>query len=178
MPFKVIVIGCGLAGALLGNGLLHAGIDFDIYEDDEQQAPRDGFQIRLGSPALRGFKACLSESQCSSLYEKFGRSGGMVPSAPTLYDSQLNTLLDLTKFPAYSKSAPICRAVLRSFLREPLERQRRVHFGKRFVNYWIVKDDHGHATVRVSFQDGSEEGCDLLISAEGSRSLVWWQILL
>lgn len=173
MAFKVIIIGCGLAGALLGNGLLHADVDFEVYESDGADSKRDGYQMRLGAPALRGFKACLSEEQQAELYTKFGRSGGVILSAPILYDTQLNELLNLTKFPAYTKSAPINRVVLRDFLRAPLDDAGKVKYEKKFAAFNIVKSPEvGRNRIRVSFADGSTADSDLLISAEGSRSLV------
>ena len=58
-PFKVIIAGGGLAGSLLARGLERHGIDFVVYERDEENAKREGYQIRLGSAALTGFRACL-----------------------------------------------------------------------------------------------------------------------
>ena len=117
MPsFKVIIIGGGLAGALLGNGLVNKGIDCTIYEKDVRGSTREGYQIRLGAAALIGFRACLTKSQLDVLIKKFGRSGGFTLSAPILYDHNMLCQLDLTKFPAYTKSAPINRVVLRNFL--------------------------------------------------------------
>ncbi|CAK7215964.1 hypothetical protein SBRCBS47491_002670 [Sporothrix bragantina] len=174
-PFKVIIIGCGLAGGLLGNGLLHNGVDFVIYESDQPSAKRDGYQIRLGAHAVRGFKACLTEEQQNALFKMFGRSGGVLPSAPILYDTQFQPLLDLTKFPAYTKSAPINRVVLRDYLQEKLVAAGRVHFGKSFTGYEVVEGD-GASRIKVMFADGTADECNLLVSAEGSRSRINRQI--
>ena len=179
MPFKVIIIGAGLAGSLLANGLqLHSdsGIDFAIYESDERGSRREGYQIRMGAPALMGFRSCLTQEQQDRLYKLFGRSGGLISSAPILYDTHLNTLLDLTKFPAYTKSAPINRIVLREFLHEPLNQVNKITYEKKFKSYTIIEHPGKITKVRVSFADGSTDECDLLISAEGSRSLVNSQI--
>lgn len=48
MNFKVIVIGGGLAGSLLTNGLLNNGVEAKLYERDAANSKRDGYQIRLG----------------------------------------------------------------------------------------------------------------------------------
>lgn len=115
-PFKVIIIGGGLAGSLLANGLQLHDIDFMVYERDVKESNRKGYQIRLGASALVGFRACLEKERMDLLMKKFGRSGGVISSAPILYSTKLETLLDLTKFPAYEKSAPINRVILRDFL--------------------------------------------------------------
>lgn len=112
MTFKVLIIDGGLAGSLLADGLLYADMKFEVHESEERESTRAGYQIRLGAPALRGFKARLDGDQQTSLYKRFGRSGGVLSSAPILYDTQLNTLLDMTKFPASTKSAPISRLLL------------------------------------------------------------------
>lgn len=172
--FKVIIIGAGLAGSLLGNGLLHNDVDFVIYESDPEHAQREGYQIRLGAPSIAGFKACLQEDQLAKLYPMFGRSGGMISSAPVLYDHKLNLLLDLTKFPAYTKSAPINRAILRDFLAQPVAAAGKIKYGKRFTGYNTVRI-RSVTKIRASFDDGTEVECDLLISAEGTRSKVFME---
>ncbi|KAL1887285.1 hypothetical protein Sste5346_010316 [Sporothrix stenoceras] len=174
--FKVIVIGGGMAGLLLGNGLERHGIDFTLFEADPETSERDGYQIRLGAPAISGFNACLDDESRMSLYPKFGYSGGVVSSAPILYDARLRVLLDLTKFPAYTKSAPITRAALRDHLAAPLRQAGYIEYSRKFTNFKCIRDDAGKTKVKVFFQDGSEDVCDLLVSAEGAWSKINRQI--
>ncbi|KAF4626546.1 hypothetical protein G7Y89_g11611 [Cudoniella acicularis] len=169
-PFRVVVVGAGLAGSLLGNDLVQSDINCDVYEAKEPLSKREGYEIQLGAPALASFKACLTPEQQAAVIAKFGRSGGLVSSAPALFDTHFNMILDLRKFPSYTKSAPINRAVLRDLLRRPLNEAKRLHYHKKFKKYQVVKNPGKTDTIRVIFEDGSEELCDLLISAEGSRS--------
>ncbi|KAH6698479.1 hypothetical protein BKA61DRAFT_219061 [Leptodontidium sp. MPI-SDFR-AT-0119] len=173
--FKVIIIGGGLSGCLLGNGLLQNGIGFTLYESDLEDAKREGYQIRLGAPALEGFKECMTDKQLGELYPLFGRSGGIVSSAPITYDIHMNPLLDLTKFPAYTKSSPINRILLLNFLAKPVAAAGRLKYGKRFTHYTTFLRPSGTKT-RAFFDDGTSDECDLLISAEGSRSKINRQI--
>lgn len=129
-PLEVIIVGGGLAGACLAIGLLNHSeglVDVTVVERDEAGSERGGYQIRLGSHALTGFKACLTDKKYADLLPCFGRSGGVVSSAPCVFrPSDLKVLLDLSKAPAYEKSAPIGRTRLRDFLQAPL-RERRVY---------------------------------------------------
>ncbi|KAH8660858.1 hypothetical protein BGZ60DRAFT_414166 [Tricladium varicosporioides] len=171
-PFKVLIVGGGLAGSLLANGLQREGIEYLVYEREEKDAKRDGYQIRLGAAALTGFRACLEQPQIDTLMKKFGRSGGLISSAPILYDPDFNCLLDLTKFPAYTKSAPIDRVVLLDYLRQPIIDSGKFHYSKRLTGYETVKRDGRSDVIKVLFDDGTSDEGDLLISAEGSGSKV------
>lgn len=171
-PLKVIIIGGGLAGALLGNGLRRKGIDFMVYERDVKDSVREGYQIRLGAAALTGLRACLDESQVQQLMPLFGRAGGVISSAPGLFDTSFNTVLDLSKFPAYEKTAPISRVVLRNFLQKPLAEDGRLHYSKRFIRYEVIGSPGKAQRVRAFFEDGTSDDCDLLVSADGNHSKV------
>ncbi|KAF1812565.1 FAD/NAD(P)-binding domain-containing protein [Eremomyces bilateralis CBS 781.70] len=173
-PLKVIVIGGGLSGSLIANGLINhskAPIDVVVYERDEYDANRGGYQIRLGAAALTGFRACLTKEQYNSVLQRFGRSGGVVPSAPVFYDSQLSLVLDLRKYSAYTKSAPINRALLRDLLQQLLRERNILQYGKKFVRYEALDSvTQGLSGVRAHFADGTTDDADILIAADGNRS--------
>ncbi|KAH8763103.1 hypothetical protein F5883DRAFT_716127 [Diaporthe sp. PMI_573] len=174
-PFKVIIIGAGLSGSLLANGLLHASIPVTVYERSEENTSSGGYQIHLGESALIGLRACMSEAEISSVVAKFGRAGGRKGQAAVLRHKDFSLLLDLKAFPDYSKSAPIKRGILRDALAAPLARAGVVRYERRFVRYEIHRAE-GRERVRVFFDDGSSDACDLLIGADGSNSKVNQQL--
>ncbi|RKL38094.1 hypothetical protein BFJ72_g7556 [Fusarium proliferatum] len=174
-PLKVIIIGGGLAGACLANGLINKSngkIDVTVYERDPAGSENAGYQIRLGAHALAGFKACLSPDQYAALLPQFGKSGGVVSSAPCIFSpSDLKVMIDLSKAPMYEKSAPISRLRLRNFLQKPLQEHGVIHHGMKYVRYEVLQDNtNERSSIRVHFADGSHQDCDILICADGSGS--------
>lgn len=169
--FKVIIIGGGLAGSLLANGLLNKGVKFRIYERDTRETKREGYQIRLGDPAIKGFSACLNDEHQRELLRKFGQSSSASTTAPSLYTSQFQQLLDLSSLPTYSKSSAINREILRSSLIRPVDAAGHVQFGARFTHYEIIEVG-GCDRVRAYFADGSTDDGDILVGADGSGSRV------
>lgn len=175
--FKVIIIGGGLSGALLANGLLRHGVSTTVYERDPEDHQREGYQIRLGEPSLIGFRACLDETRISQIEAKFGLSEGNVQDparktvGPHVYTSRFEPVVDLNAFPNYSTSSAIDRVVLRSFLADPVKEQGCLRYGKAFDRYEIIPSEKADK-VRVCFKDGSFEICDVLIGADGSGSQV------
>jgi 2-polyprenyl-6-methoxyphenol hydroxylase-like FAD-dependent oxidoreductase len=173
MPvFKVIIVGGGLSGTLLANGLLNNEVEFMLYERDASDSKREGYQIRLGEAAMIGFQSCLTGDQIASVQHKFGQSLGGSSTAPSLYTSSFKRILDLTSLPSYTKSSAINRVTLRNLLMESVQRAGKVAFNKAFSHYEIVPNIDGEVKVKVYFADGTHDTGDILIGADGSGSLV------
>lgn len=171
-PFKVIIVGGGLAGALLANGLRNNNVDVTVYERDESDMEREGYQIRLGESAMLGFRACLRGQDIAAISKSFGQSSVSGSTAPTIMNSRCEEILDLTAIPSYAKSFAISRAVLHDILTEPLKRNGLVKYGNAFLRYEIIHEADGDERVRAYFSDSSFDDCDILIGADGSRSQV------
>lgn len=171
-PFRVIIIGAGLAGSLLANGLARHDIDVQVYERLPADSKREGYQIRLGAAALKGMRACLSHDELQRIVLKFGRANGSRSQAPVVYNKHFEKLLDLSKFPTYNKSAPISRVVLRDALAAPVATAGKLKYGCQFSRYEVLKAGTPEERIRVSFEDGSHDDCDILIGADGSHSKV------
>ncbi|SCO82760.1 uncharacterized protein FRV6_06973 [Fusarium oxysporum] len=175
--FRVCIVGGGLAGSLLANGFINNGVDTMVFERDEETIKREGYQIRLGDPALTGLASCLTDSQLESIVQKLGRYSGSSKTAPSICNTKFQTILDLSALPTYSKSSAINRVVLRDLLLDPVIAEGRVKFGKHFSHYEIIEDGpSGNESVKVNFTDGSSEYCDILVAADGSGSKINKQI--
>ncbi|KAF4417215.1 fungal specific transcription factor [Fusarium acutatum] len=169
--FRVCIVGGGLAGSLLANGLINNGVDTIVFERDEENLKREGYQIRLGDPAMTGLASCLTDSQLEAIVQRLGRYSGSSKTAPSICNTKFQTILDLSALPTYSKSSAINRVVLRDLLLDPVAAKGKVKFGKQFSHYEIIKNGpSGNEGVKVNFKDGSSEYCDILVAADGSGS--------
>ncbi|KAF5622724.1 fungal specific transcription factor factor [Fusarium tjaetaba] len=175
--FRVCIVGGGLAGSLLANGLINNGVDTLVFERDEENLKREGYQIRLGDPAMTGLASCLTDSHLEAIVQRLGRYSGSSKTAPSICNTKFQTILDLSALPTYSKSSAINRVVLRDLLLDPVAAKGKVKFGKQFSHYEIIKNGpSGSESVKVNFKDGSSEYCDILVAADGSGSKINKQI--
>ncbi|KZL86101.1 hypothetical protein CI238_07127 [Colletotrichum incanum] len=171
-PFKVIIVGGGLGGSLLANGLMNNDVNFTLYERDPADSKREGYQIRLGDAAMEAFECCLKSDHVASIRKRLGQSANQSSTAPIVCTSQFKIVLDLSQLPAYSRSAAINRVVLRNLLLDPVETAGHARFGKAFSRYDIIRQDDGQERVKVQFADGSSDTCDILVGADGSGSKI------
>src|SRR5437667_12850902 len=87
--FRVLVIGAGLGGLCLAQGLRKAGVDVGVYERDTGLAVRtQGHRIHIDSRGEQALRECLPPS----LYELFLATRGQSSKGVTMYsidDGQL-----------------------------------------------------------------------------------------
>jgi 2-polyprenyl-6-methoxyphenol hydroxylase-like FAD-dependent oxidoreductase len=170
---KVMVIGGGIGGLCLAQGLKKAGVSVAVYERDESPESRaQGFRIHispLGSIALHD---CLPPE----LWSIFDATGGQFGQGFTLLSEQLKELLSFRgQAPAESddiaRHRSVSRITLRRILLHGLEQE--VHFNKKFVRH----EETGEGKFRAYFEDGSTAEGDVLVAADGVNSQVRRQYL-
>ncbi|GAA2228761.1 FAD-dependent monooxygenase [Kitasatospora cystarginea] len=162
---RVLVIGAGIGGLCLAQGLRQAGIDVRIYEREASVRARyQGFRIGIGGPGLAALRECLPQG----LHPLLEASTGELSGERRVVDEQLREIRQLG---ALHGGTATDRHVLRHLLLAGLTD--RIEFGKRLIRYTELTD----GTVRAEFADGSSATGDLLVGADGGNSPVRRQLL-
>jgi len=172
--FHVSIIGAGLGGLCLAQGLQRAGIDFDVFERDAAPDSRpQGYRIRIDADGQRALSACLPPG----LDLLFRQSCAVATSAGRFLD---HSMAPTQGRPAqnWSPSAQdgdmdeddgdlsANRQTLREILLCGIER--RVHFGKAYGRHMAT----ANGGLRVDFEDGSSVSTSVLVGADGVNSQV------
>ena len=160
----VMIIGAGTGGLCLAHGLKRAGIRVTVYERDPTR--KDGLQgYRVGiSPAgSYALKECLSPE----LYDLFVATCARPPRYFNMLTEQMSEVLSMDRFsgndPVDSEKS-VSRMTLRQVLLTGLEDI--VVFDKKFSHY----EHYSDGRVIVSFEDGTQAICDVLVGADGAGS--------
>jgi 2-polyprenyl-6-methoxyphenol hydroxylase-like FAD-dependent oxidoreductase len=168
--FHVAIIGAGMGGLCLANGLKQAGISVAVYERDESPASRpQGYRIHIDPQGSTALHQCLPPG----LWELFNSTGGDFSQGFSIVTEQLHELLSRNGDggDAIARHRSISRITLRRILLAGLEED--VKFNKRFVGFEEASDGR----VAVHFEDGSSAQGDLLVAADGVHSGVRKQYL-
>jgi 2-polyprenyl-6-methoxyphenol hydroxylase-like FAD-dependent oxidoreductase len=161
---KVAVIGAGIGGLTLAQGLVRAGIDVNVFERDPALDSRgQGYRIRLHAAAA--LEACLPPD----LYELCVATGGQPSTQITVMTGGLRILRRTEVNPA-GLSTPVNRQTLREILAARLEHV--IEFGRICVGF--SQDTDG---VRIRFADGAQADADVLVAADGTGSPIRRQYL-
>lgn len=173
MPsLRVVIIGAGLAGPCLAQGLLRAGADVSLYERDVAVASRgQGYRIHIARQGTEGLRTCLAPELYRLVVDTSGKRG----SGVTVLDRHLHAL-NRVVFPAASADdgsdgIHVDRLTARQVLLSGLGG--RVHFGASFTHFEVGEE----GGVRVHFANGEVAEADLLVGADGPGSPVRAQLL-
>ena len=169
---SVVIIGGGIGGLCLAQGLKNSGIQVAVYERERTSSERlQGYRIHIDEHGNRALAACLSPA----LFKRYLETSG---SGGSGYRISTHQLRQLAFFPAPSSSATdpipgslsVSRITLREILLTGLEDV--VHFDKTFTHYEQTPD-----TVTAYFEDGTSATGSMLIGADGGNSRVRRQFL-
>jgi len=183
-PLRVVIIGGGLGGLCLAQGLRRAGVEAAVYERDAALASRrQGYRLHVDSRAAQGLRACLP----AELYQLFLATCGQPSRQLTVVTKRLRPMRTVRSPSAGSPSAgspsagpPLSTSVDRLTLREILGTGLAdvVHFGREFTHFsGGGRDGDEHRPVRAHFRDGSAVTGDVLVAADGVGSRVREQYL-
>ncbi|GAA4038766.1 FAD-dependent oxidoreductase [Nonomuraea soli] len=154
---NIVIIGAGIGGLCLAQGLNRAGIPATVYERGYGQG--QGWRVSIKDEGSQALHACLPEELFNEI-----RADALLPASRLVFTDHLLN-------PKFSKPIPpveghfgISRQRLRDLLKTGLD----VRFGQQCV---------GFAGNTAHFADGSTATGDLLVGADGTRSVIRAQLL-
>lgn len=169
--FHVLIIGGGIGGLALAQGLRKAGISAAVYERDRTLGDRlQGYRVHISPTGSRALYECLQPS----LFQIFDRSCGAPNRAVRFFTERMRPLLtfdgDLVAgADPIARHRAVSRITLRQVLMSGLDG---LHLGKAFERY----EENGDRVI-ARFADGSTAEGDVLVAADGGGSRVRRQFL-
>ncbi|KAI2619636.1 FAD/NAD(P)-binding domain-containing protein [Hypoxylon sp. NC1633] len=162
----VLIIGAGIAGLTLAQGLRLHSIPFRLFERHPRSRRLQGHRFRISKDGQTALNSVLSP-QLQGLVQQ------TEPDRFAFAPRYVNTLeLDFAKLTPVDplESMPVDRSWIRMLA--TLDLDDAVEYEKEFESYSIVED----GKVQVRFTDGSEARGQLLVGADGIRSRVRKQL--
>ncbi|KAI1209503.1 FAD/NAD(P)-binding domain-containing protein [Annulohypoxylon truncatum] len=160
----VLIIGAGVAGLMLAQGLRLRSIPFRLFERHAVSHSSQGHRFRISKDGQAALNSILSP-QLRGLLKRTAADPFLFK--PRYVDAKSLNFASLS--PADSDSMAIDRTWIRMLTMLGIEHA--IEYGKEFSSYDIV---NGH--VHVRFTDGSVARGRLLVGADGIRSRVRKQL--
>jgi salicylate hydroxylase len=172
---KIIIIGAGIGGLCLAQGLKKAGIPFIIFE---RNADRDewleGYRLNINPIGSRALYQCLPQN----LWDAFlagvsdAKDGfGFLSEDLTLLLKVENHLMSGGHTEPHKIHHAIGRTLLRKILMQGVDKN--IAFNKTFQRY----ENRADGKVIVYFEDGTTDTGDVVVGADGANSNVRLQLL-
>ncbi|MEV0202247.1 FAD-dependent monooxygenase [Nonomuraea sp. NPDC050691] len=171
----VAVIGGGIGGLCLAQGLRRAGVRVTVYERDGTADSRlQGFRLNIEPTGGVALHACLPPA----LWEVLVATAGDPGPGIGFLDERMRPLVMIGEEdpgrdpldPATGGHA-VSRVTLRKLLLAGLDDV--VRFGKEFTGMAPAGDG---TAVTATFSDGTSATADVLVAADGANSRVWGQL--
>src|SRR2546421_6054518 len=173
---RVLVIGAGLGGLCLAQGLRKAGVEVAVYERDAGLSVRtQGHRIHIDFRGEQALRECLP----SSLYDLFLATRGQPSKGINVFsivDGQMEETVT-QPFPEggsdefITVGSAVDRLTLRQILLAGLDDI--THFNKALTSYEQQEDGR----VCAYFTDGTRASGDILVAADGVGSRIREQFL-
>ncbi|MEO3792857.1 NAD(P)/FAD-dependent oxidoreductase [Nonomuraea sp. B10E15] len=166
MTPHIAIIGGGIGGLCLAQGLRKAGLDVTVHERDRTPSDRlQGYRVHIDPHGARALHDCLP----SHLWEAFLATTGRGGQDFGFLTERLN-LVALLETPKAGDPADdhhsVSRITLRQVLLSGLDDV--VRFGKTYERYERLPDGR----IRLFFADGTSEDADIVVAADGGNSRV------
>jgi 2-polyprenyl-6-methoxyphenol hydroxylase-like FAD-dependent oxidoreductase len=166
---KVIVVGGGIGGLALAQGLRGSGVDVVVYERDEALSSRwEGYRIHVNPVGARALHACLPAAGWREFLATAGPGGDFGFLTEQL--DELVVVEESIMYPGGGRAEEnhyaADRATLRRILATGLSDV--VRYGARFVDYQRLADGR----IEARFADGRTAVGDVLVGADGASSPV------
>ncbi|WP_051163668.1 FAD-dependent oxidoreductase [Nocardia brevicatena] len=167
---RIVVVGAGLAGPLLAQGLSRAGFDVELHERDAADRLDQGYRIHLAPEGDLALRTCLPPE----LYDRVLATSGKRGSGVRVLDPNLNLVHEMLVPPTPDEETTgrhltVDRLTFRRILVTGLD----VRYGSAFQRY----EQWADGRVRVFFADGATTDADLLVAADGTHSPIRAQLL-
>lgn len=162
---KVVIVGAGIAGLTAGIALRQAGYQVEIYDRVSELRPA-GAGISLWSNGVKVLNRL-------GLGDQIARYGGQMDQMQYIYcNGELLNQIDLLPLvkTVGQQPYPVARADLQRFLREAFP-------GEVILNSKCVAIEQDEHSATAIFEDGRRATGDLVIAADGVRSILRQYVL-
>lgn len=156
---SILIIGAGIGGLALAQGLVRAGFNVSVFERDESPTSRpQGYRISIRSLGMRALTALLTPEKLSRLSKAKVADVG---------DGFMCANEKMEPFFSIPQGQDAAVQFLRSELRGLLQEGVNIQWNKRLVLF----EDNGEQVI-AHFEDGSYASGKLLVGCDGGTSTV------